>query len=214
MKCALSIGLLCVVTITSCDIFGVHQQKVVDNSDIVLGKRVKQIQLGDSIQQVERIYGQPEHIYRTISHGLWRAWFGYQYYRGEMAGVKLSLYSEENRFRDALSNSVVDWISIVAKSPIYYDTLFTPFKGTTKHGIGIGVNKKKVREGLGPPDSISTVTNRNRGPDQRYFYCVRVDGEQKEVEINFVKDSVNFIGFGHHVPFEEPEAKDCAWLDN
>ena len=211
--------LICLVlllpALNGCDIFGIHERDEIleSEADIVLGERVKQIHLGDSIQHVEEIYGQPEHLFRGVASGYFRSFFVYQYYRNEVGGVVLYLHSKKDRFGEAIHNSIVDLISIQASSSVEPDSIYSPFEGTTKHGIGLGSNKAELLDALGKPDSTSTIHMKYGPPKHTWFYCNESGGERNEINIGIREDSVFLISFGHYLPFEEPEAKDCEWLN-
>ncbi len=203
--------LLLLGVLVSCDIFGVYQGTEDDepntsDADVVLGERVYNIHLGDSIKNIEKIYDRPDSLLLSNLSGLYRSWIGYQYSSGKLSGVKLYLYSDTLRRRTILNNGIVDWISLRSRSSHKFVHM-SPFEGETMHGIGIGSDKATVRESLGDPASKLT-----EGIDyQLWFYCKEVDGQKNEIQISIEEDSVFFIGFGYHLPIDDSKGKDCVW---
>ncbi len=201
--------LLLLVSLVSCDIFGVHQGETENNedADIVLGERVYDIHLGDSIKHIEKIYARPDTLLLSFLSGVYRSWYGYQYTSGKLSGVELYLYTEKKGYEKVMEEGVVDWISLKPKLNSRFRTLQHSFQGETKDGIGLGSDKASVRKALGEP--ASTLTE---GIDyQVWFYCKEVYGQKNEIQINIEDDSVFFIGFGYYLPIDDPEGKDCVW---
>ncbi|GEM_PF-5514997 len=211
--------LLLLVALVSCDIFGVYQgsrqgeEVLYPDADIVLGKRVKQVHLGDSIQTVRRLYGRPKYPSKIFISGVRRSWYGYRYFEGELGGVKFYLNSyvkDGDSYWERVDSSIVDYIAIRSKPlSIDPDISYEIFKGTTHHGIGLGSSRSELIKGLGNPDSISKFENKNRPPVYAWFYCIERNGERNEVQFGIEQDSVFTIGFGF---YKEDKVKDCEWL--
>lgn len=118
-----------VLAFTGCGLFDL------DHDDrIVMGRSIDGVKIYDSPAVVQNKLGQPS----SIAIGDF-AGFIYEYGEGEPAGLRILLAEP---FHETA-------IQVTARSP---------YRGTTKEGVGIGTSQRTVRKFLGSPDSTSVST--------------------------------------------------------
>ncbi len=197
-----------------CDILGIHDDKkeTVNNADIVLGKRVLDVKLGDSVKTVINQYGVPDSLARGTISGVYREWWALPYYFGPLAGIEFQIWADmtEGGLRYALGNGIIDRISInnvvFWKGSAYPDIPKQPtFYGKTKDGIQIGSSKEKIKKELGDPDY--------RFPDisgDVWGYCKEGYDGKNEVVFTFYADTARRITIKHGKKLWG-KFKDCNW---
>ena len=168
------------------------EKNINSESEIIFGKGVHDVQLGDSVSSVENFYGKPWRIGK--GHGL-RGWSIWSYRSGELAGVTLRIHQEMK---------VVDYIFINRYYSTEKDTM-KKFSGSNNDNIGIGTSVNTLLTKMGPPD----YSPYDEGPHYKWYYCVEGVESKNELYFSISQDSIRAIGMGYHIPFENKEDKDC-----
>lgn len=196
----------------SCDMLGVHDNETDHpKADIVFGKSVKNIQLGDHIKDIKSRYDLSK-AKTWSTDGIVRVWDRYTFTSGELTGVSfdvLTRNTEGDESEETKNKGIVDYIMLTY--PVHEGSDSPIYTGTTEDGIGLGSNIESVEKGLGKPDHIRKLNLNDVKDGKVWQYCIEHEGQNIEAELTFYADTVVTMDFGYYVPYEDTTLVNCSW---